>query len=121
MPSIHDLRSKLVTPENAGLSVAVVLSVVGAYAIRLRVGDVAAFFGLIVLGVSTPTTLTSHGLLEERVAAAAAWVSVACTATFVVYGGLLGVVSGLSGDLVDAAVAFVLTTLTVEAAARALG
>jgi hypothetical protein len=58
MPSIHDVRSRLVTPENAGLTVAVALSIVGAYTIQLRVSEgVAAFFGLIVLGVSTPTTL----------------------------------------------------------------
>jgi len=41
--------------------------------------------------------------------------------TLVVYVGLLAVVSGLSGELVDAAVMFVLTALAVEVAARPLG
>jgi len=121
VPSVHDLRSRLVTPENVGLTVAVAFSVVGAYAIQLRVSEgVAAFFGLIVLGVSTPTTLTSHSLLGTRFPSAIVRVSVACTATFVVYVGLLTVVSGRGGSLLGAAVAFTLTALVVEAAARTL-
>jgi hypothetical protein len=119
--SIHDLRSRLVTPENAGLAASILLSVVGAYAIRPWAGDVAAFFGLIVLGVSTPTTLTTRDLLGERIVAAAVRASVACLVTAVAYVGLLTVVSGPSVALVDAAVAFVLTALAVEAGARALG
>jgi hypothetical protein len=121
VPSIRDLRARLVTPENAGLVVAVVLSVVGAYAVRLRVGDgVAAFFGLLVLGVSTPTTLTSHGLMGTRFAAAIVRTSVACTAAFVTYVGLLTVVPG-NGSLLGAAVAFTLTALAAEGGARVLG
>jgi hypothetical protein len=121
VPSIRDLRARLVTPENVGITVAIVLSVVGAYVIQLRVSaGVAAFFGLIVLGVSTPTTLTSHGLLGTRSASAVVRVSVACTVTFVTYVGLLTVVSGWAGSLLGAAVAFTLTALAVEAAARTL-
>ena len=121
MPSINDLQTRLVTPENAGLTVAVPFSVVAAYAIQLRGSDVVAFFGLIVLGVSTPTTLTSHDLLGERVTTAAARVSIGCAGTLIAYIGLLAIVSGLSGDFVDASVAFVLTALVVEGAARMLG
>jgi hypothetical protein len=121
VPSIHDLRGRLVTPENVGLTVAVALAVVGAYAIQLRVSaGVAAFFGLIVLGVSTPTTLTSHDLLGRRVASAVVRTGAGCTATFVTYVGLLIVVSGPDESLLDAAVAFTLTALAVEAAARTL-
>jgi hypothetical protein len=121
VPSIRDLRVRLVTPENVGITVAIVLSVVGAYVIQLRVSaGVAGFFGLIALGVSTPTTLTSHDLLGTRFASAVVGVSVGCTATFVTYVGLLTVVSGWAGSLLDAAVAFTLTALAVEAAARAL-
>lgn len=121
VPSIRDLRARLVTPENAGITVAIALSIVGAYAIQLRVSaGVAAFLGLIVLGVSTPTTLTSHGLLGTRFASAVVRTGAACTATFVIYVGLLIVVSGRDGSLIDAAVAFTLTALAVEAAARAL-
>ena len=121
MPSGRDLRARLVTPENAGLAVAGGLSVVRAYAIRPHVSNgVAAFFGLIVLGVSTPTTLTSHSLLGTRFASAVVRTGVACTATLLIYVGLLIVVSGRDGSLLDAAVAFTLTALAVEAAARAL-
>jgi hypothetical protein len=121
VPSIRDLRDRLVTPENVGLTVAVALAVVGAYAIQLRVSaGVAAFFGLIVLGVSTPTTLTSHDLLGTRFASAVVRTGAACTATFVTYVGLLIVVSGPDESLLDAAVAFTLTALAVEAAARTL-
>lgn len=121
VPSIHDVRARFVTPENVGLTVAVFLSLVGAYAIQLRVSaGIAAFFGLIVLGVSTPTTLTSHSLLGTRFASAVARVSVACTATFVTYVGLLTTVSGWGGSLLDAAVAFSLTALAVEGVARML-
>ena len=86
MPSIRDLRPRLLTPENVGITVAIVLSVVGAYAIQLRVSTSVA----------------------------------ACTATFVIYVGSLIVVSGRDGSLLDAAVAFTLTALAVEAAARML-
>jgi hypothetical protein len=121
VPSVRDLPARLVTPENAGLTVAVALSIVGAYVIQLRVSaGVAAFFGLVVLGVSTPTTLTSHGLLGTRVTSAMVRAGVACTATFVAYIGLLTVISGWSGRLLAAAVAFTLTTLAVEAVARVL-
>ncbi|WP_435186611.1 hypothetical protein [Halobellus sp. EA9] len=121
MPSIRDLRPRLLTPENVGITVAIVLSVAGAYAIQLRVSaGVAAFFGLIVLGVSTPTTLTSHSLLGTRVASAVVRTGAACTATFVIYVGSLIVFSGRDGSLLDAAVAFTLTALAVEAAARML-
>jgi hypothetical protein len=121
VPSIRDLRTRLLTPENVGITVAIVLSVVGAYAIQLRISTgVAAFFGLIVLGVSTPTTLTSHGLLGTRFASAVVRTGTACTATFVIYVGLLLVVSGRDGSLLDAAVAFILTALAVEAVARIL-
>jgi len=121
VPSIHDVRSRLITPENAGLTVAIVLSIVGAYVIQLRVSaGVAAFFGLIVLGVSTPTTLTSHDLLGTRFASAVVRTGAACTATFVTYVGLLVVVSGRDGSLLDAAVAFTLTALAVETVARTL-
>jgi hypothetical protein len=121
VPSLRDVRTRLVTPENVGITVAIALSVVGAYAIQLRVSaGVAAFFGLIVLGVSTPTTLTSHSLLGTRVASAAVRTGVACTATFVIYVGSLIVLSGRDGSLLDAAVSFTLTALAVEAAARAL-
>lgn len=121
MPSIRDLRARLLTPENVGITVAIALSIVGAYAIQLRVSvGVAAFFGLIVLGVSTPTTLTSHGLLGTRFASAVVRTGAACTATFVTYVGLLTVVSGWAGRLLGAAVAFTLTALAVEAIARIL-
>ncbi|RLM53505.1 hypothetical protein DVK02_13570 [Halobellus sp. Atlit-31R] len=121
MPSIHDVRSRLFTPENVGVTVAIVLSVVGAYAIQLRVSaGVAAFFGLVALGISAPTTLTSHSLLGTRFPAVIVRVSVACTATFVTYVGLLTVVSGWVGSLLAAAVAFTLTAFAVEAAARTL-
>ena len=121
MPSIRDARPRLLTPENAGIIVAIVLSVAGAYVIQLRVSaGAAAFFGVIVLGVSTPTTLTSHGLLGTRFASAVVRTGAVYTATFVIYVGLLIVVSGRDGNLIDAAVAFTLTALAVEAAARAL-
>mgnify|MGYP000395092849 FL=1 len=121
VPSISGVRTRLLTPENVGITVAIVLSVVGAYVIQLRVSTgVAAFFGLIVLGVSTPTTLTSHGLLGTRFASAVVRTGAACTATFVIYVGLLIAVSGRDGSLLNAAVAFTLTALAVEAAARAL-
>ena len=121
VPSIRDVRHRLLTPEHVGIAVAIVLSVVGAYVIRLRVSTgVAAFFGLIVLGVSTPTTLTSHGLLGTRFASAVVRTGAACTATFVTYVGLLVIVSGRDGSLLDAAVAFTLTALAGEAAARTL-
>mgnify|MGYP000288226831 FL=1 len=121
MPSIRVLRARLLTSENVGITVAITLSIVGAYAIQLRVSaGVAAFFGLIVLGVSTPTTLTSHDLLGTRFASAVVRTGAACTATFVIYVGLLIAVSGRDGSLLNAAVAFTLTALAVEAAARAL-
>ena len=121
MPSIRDVRTRLLTPENVAITVAIILSVAGAYAIQLRVSaGVAAFFGLIVLGVSTPTTLTSHGLLGTRFASAVVRTGAACTATFVTYVGLLVIVSGRDGSLLDAAVAFTLTALAGEAAARTL-
>ncbi|RCU46597.1 hypothetical protein DU504_04320 [Haloplanus salinus] len=120
MPSIRDVRHRLLTPEHVAITVAVALSVVGAYVIRLRIGaGVAAFFGLIALGVSTPTTLTSHDLLGTRVAAVVR-TGAACTATFVTYVGLLIVGSGSDGSPLAAAVAFTLTALAVEAAARTL-
>jgi len=120
VPSIRDVRHRLLTPENVAITVAIVLSVVGAYVIRLRIGaGVAAFFGLIALGVSTPTTLTSHDLLGTRVAAVVR-TGAACTATFVTYLGLLIVGSGSDGSPLGAAVAFTLTALAVEAAARTL-
>jgi hypothetical protein len=120
VPSIRDVRLRLLTPENVGITVAVVLSVVGAYAIQLRVSaGVAAFFGLIVLGVSTPTTLASHDLLGTRFAAAIVRTGAACAAAFVTYVGLLTVVPR-DGGLSGAAVAFTLTAFAVEAAARAL-
>jgi hypothetical protein len=119
--SIRDVRHRLLTPEHVAITVAVALSVVGAYVIRLRIGaGVAAFFGLIALGVSTPTTLTSHDLLGTRVAAAVVRTGAACTATFVTYLGLLIVGSGSDGSPLGAAVAFTLTALAVEAAARTL-
>jgi hypothetical protein len=121
VPSIRDVRPRLLTPENVAITVAIILSIIGAYAIQLRVSaGVAAFFGLIVLGVSAPTTLASHGLSGTRFASAVVRVSVACTATFVTYVGLLTVVSGWAGRLLGAAVAFTLTALAVEATARAL-
>ena len=121
MPSIHDVLPRLVTPENAGLTVAIALSIVGAYVIQFRVGaGVAAFFGLIVLGVSTPTTLTSHDLLGTRFASAVVRTGAACTAAFVTYVGLLILISGWDGSLLDAAVTFALTALAVEAVARTL-
>ena len=121
VPSIRDVRHRLLTPEHVGIAVAIVLSVVGAYVIRLRVSTgVAAFFGLIALGVSTPTTLTSHDLLGTRFAAAVVRTGAACTATFVTYVGLLIVGSGSDGSPLGAAVAFTLTALAVEAAARTL-
>ena len=121
MPSIRDARPRLLTPENAGIIVAIVLLVASAYVIQLRVSaGAAAFFGVIVLGVSTPTTLTSHGLLGTRFASAVVRTGAVYTATFVIYVGLLIVVSGRDGNLIDAAVAFTLTALAVEAAARAL-
>jgi len=121
MPSIRVLRARLLTSENVGITVAIALSIFGAYAIQLRVSaGVAAFFGLIVLGVSTPTTLTSHDLLGTRFASAVVRTGAACTATFVIYVGLLIAVSGRDGSLLNAAVAFTLTALAVEAAARAL-
>ena len=108
-------------PENVGITVAVALSIVGAYAIQLRVSaGVAAFFGLIVLGVSTPATLTAHSLLGTRVIPAMGRASIACTATFIIYVGLLAVVFGRGGSFFDAAVAFTLTALVVEAVARTL-
>jgi hypothetical protein len=122
MFSIRDLPARLVTPENVGLTVAVVFSVCGAYAIRLRVGaGVAAFLGLIVLGVSTPTTLTSHDLLGTRFGRAVVRVSVACTLTFVTYVVLLIAVPGRDGTLTAPAVAFVLTALAAEGTGRAVG
>jgi hypothetical protein len=121
MPSIRDLRARFLTPEDVGTTVAIALSFVGAYAIQLRgSAGVAAFFGLIVLGVSTPTTLTSHDLLGTRFASAVVRTGAACTATFVIYVGLLIVVSGRDGSLLNAAVAFTLTALAVEAAAGIL-
>ena len=121
MPAGHDLRARLVTPENAGLAVAVAFSVVGAYAIQLRIAPgVAAYLGLIALGVSTPTTLTSHGLLGPRPAAAVVRTAVACVATFVTYVGLVALVVGGDGTLLGAAVAFGLTALAAEGVARAL-
>ena len=121
MPSIRDVRSRLLTPENAGLTIAIALSIVGAYVIQLRVSaGVAAFLGLVVLGVSTPTTLTSHDLLGTQFTAAVVRTGAACTATFVIYVGSLIVFSGRDGSLLDAAVAFTLTALAVEAAARML-
>lgn len=119
---MRDLRDRIVTPENVALTIAVILSVVGAYAIRRRVGDgVAAFFGLIVLGVSTPTTLTSHDLLSTRLPAAIVRVSVACTAAFVTYVGLLIITTGRDGGVLVAGIAFALTALAVEGVARLLG
>jgi hypothetical protein len=121
MPSIRDVRPRLLTPENAGLTIAIALSIVGAYVIQLRVSaGVAAFLGLVVLGVSTPTTLTSHDLLGTRFTAAVVRTGAACTATFGIYVGLLIVVSGRDGGVLGAAVAFALTALGVEAAARTL-
>ena len=121
MPSIRDVRPRLLTPENAGLTVAVALSIVGAYVIQLRVSaGVAAFLGLVILGVSTPTTLTSHDLLGTRFTAAVVRTGAACTATFVIYVGGLMLVSGRDGGFLGAAVAFALTALGVEAAARTL-
>ena len=121
MPSGRDLRNRLVTPENAGLAVAVGLSVVGAYAIRLRVGaGVAAFLGLIVLGVSTPTTLASHDLSGTRLASAVVRAGVACVLTFLTYVGLVTLVAGRAGSLVAAVAAFLLTALAAEAVARGL-
>ena len=118
---MRDLRDRIVTLENVALSTAVILSIVGAYAIQLRVSNgVAAFFGLIVLGVSTPTALTSHDLLGTRLSTAIVRVSVACTATFVTYVGLLIITSGRGGGPLIAGVAFVLTTLGVEGVARLL-
>jgi hypothetical protein len=121
VPSGHDLRNRLVTPENAGLAVAVGLSVVGAYAIRLHVGaGVAAFLGLIVLGVSTPTTLASHDLSGTRLASAVVRAGVACLLTFLTYVGLVTLVAGRAGSLVAAVAAFLLTALAAEAVARGL-
>jgi hypothetical protein len=118
---VRDFRERIVTPENVGLTTAVILSIVGAYAIRLSVSDgVAALFGLIVLGVSTPRTLTSHDLLGTRLSAAIVRVSVACTATFVTYVGLLIITSGRDGGILIASVAFALTALGVESVARLL-
>jgi hypothetical protein len=118
---VRDLRDRIVTPENIGLLTAVILSIVGAYAIQRRVSDgVAAFFGLIVLGVSTPRTLTSHDLLGTRLSTASVRVGVACTATFVSYVGLLIVTSGRDGGPLIAGVAFALTALGVEGVARLL-
>ena len=118
---MRDLRDRIVTPENIALTTAVILSVVGASAIQLRVSnDVAAFFGLIVLGVSTPTTLTSHDLLGTRLSTAIVRVSVACTATFVTYVGLLISTSGRGGEPLIAGGAFALTALGVEGVARLL-
>ncbi|ERH02824.1 MAG: hypothetical protein J07HN6_00869, partial [Halonotius sp. J07HN6] len=115
MPSIQALRARLVTPENVSLTVAVALSMVGAYTIQLRVSaGVAAFFGLIVLGVSTPTTLTARDLLETNLTSAVVRTGVACTATFVTYVGLLTVVPGRDVGLLGAAVAFTLTAVAVE-------
>jgi hypothetical protein len=121
MPSIQDLRARLVTPENGGLTVAVALSIVGAYAIPLRFSaGVGSFLGLIVLGVSTPTTLTAHGLLGTRITSAMVRAGVACTATFITYVGLLTVASRRNGGLLGAVVAFTLTALAVEAVVRLL-
>ncbi|ERH02553.1 MAG: hypothetical protein J07HN6_00588 [Halonotius sp. J07HN6] len=121
MPSIQALRARLVTPENLSLTVAVALSMVGAYTIQLRVSaGVAAFFGLIVLGVSTPTTLTARDLLETDLTSAVIRTGVACTATFVTYVGLLTVIPGRDGGLLGAAVAFTLTAVAVEGVARAV-
>ncbi|ESS08806.1 MAG: hypothetical protein A07HN63_01403 [uncultured archaeon A07HN63] len=121
MPSIQALRARLVTPENLSLTVAVALSMVGAYTIQLRVSaGVAAFFGLIVLGVSTPTTLTARDLLETDLTSAVVRTGVACTATFVTYVGLLTVIPGRDGGLLGAAVAFTLTAVAVEGVARAV-
>ncbi|MFB6176766.1 MAG: hypothetical protein ABEI99_06415 [Halobaculum sp.] len=118
---MRDLRDRIATPENVGLTAAVTLSIVGAYAIRLRVSDgVAAFFGLVVLGVSTPTTLTSYDLLGARLSTAIVRVSVACTATFVTYIGLLSVISSRDGGLLIAGVAFALTALAGESVAQLL-
>jgi hypothetical protein len=121
VPSIQALRARLVTPENLSLTVAVALSMIGAYTIQLRVSaGVAAFFGLIVLGVSTPTTLTARDLLETDLSSAVVRTGVACTATFVTYVGLLTVIPGRDGGLLGAAVAFTLTAVAVEGVARAV-
>lgn len=103
--SIRDVRTRLLTPENVAITVAIVFSVAGAYTIQLRVSaGVAAFFGL----------------LGTRFASAVVRTGAACTATFVTYVGLLVIVSGRDGSLFDAAVAFSLTALAGEAAARTL-
>lgn len=121
MPSIQALRARLVKPENVSLTVAVALSMVGAYTIQLRISaGAAAFFGLIVLGVSTPTTLTARDLLETDLTSAVVRTGVACTATFVTYVGLLTVIPGRDEDLLGAAVAFTLTAVVVEGVARAV-
>jgi len=121
MPPVRDLRNRVVTPENVALTTAVVLSIVGTYAVQHRVSDdVAAFFGLIVLGVSTPTTLTSHDLLGSRPSTAIVRAGVACTATFVTYVGLLMISSGRGEGALIAGVAFALTALAVEGVARIL-
>lgn len=116
-----DLRDRIATPENVGLAVAVVLSLIGAYIVQLRISEgAAAFLGLIVLGVSTPTTLTSHGLLGRRFVTAIARVGIAGIATFLAYTGLLIIVAGRNVGLLGATAAFVLTALVVEIAARIL-
>jgi hypothetical protein len=56
--------------------------------------------------------------LGTRLASAVVRTGAACTATVVIYVGLLIVVSGRDGGLLDTAVAFTLTALAGEAAAR---
>jgi hypothetical protein len=121
MPSTRRLRDRLVTPENVALVVAAGLAVVGASVVRLRADAAGAgYLGLVALGVSTPTTLTSHDLLGDRFGPAVARVCVACLLTWIAYGWSLTVVGGALDGLVGVAVAFVGTALLVEGVALAV-
>lgn len=119
------VRDRLFTPENVATGVAVVLAMLGAWGLQTQGESFAAgYFGLIALGVTVPTTLTSHDLLGDDLGAAVARTVLACLLTFAAYVGLLAVLldpGGVTDDLWRAGTAFLGTALLAEALGRWVG
>lgn len=119
------VRDRLFTPENAATGVAVVLAILGAWALQTQGESFAAgYLGLIALGVSVPNTLTRHGLLGGGPGAAVGRTVLACLLTFAAYVGLLAVLldpGGVTDPLWRAGTAFLGTEVLAEALGRWVG
>lgn len=108
-------------PKAVGLAVATPLAIVAAFATQAVLpSSQVAFLLVVVLGVSVPTTLESYGLLPDDPGRVVAVVVAACLVHWVLFLALVIGLLALAGELVAAAVAFVVTVLAGAVVGRSL-